>query len=331
MTMETDFSLDSRRQIIDHTASFDDAVVFLGLVAAGRIKSEECAEAFHKGKRIERFIGQVVSQRLIRTEEWTALQQLWYRLRVPFGVASLGYWQLFCVAYGQTGQIAAACDRAAAWIEAIAGAPPESRVRVYSMQTGMSAERGVVAMQHDMTSLDCLARSAFDELPLVPLQSADELALLTRDGTRVVLTDVARDLESAASNRLPQPSRSVASVREFCGERPFSVARGSREMREFWCELTPEDRTYILVHLEQNIQALEIVRFSYGNQVMDNESQAAVLNKCRATRPEEWSQRELVLASLLWGWTQAGFMVHEFNQSELSLHGFRIFLERRIH
>jgi hypothetical protein len=330
MTVQSDFTLDSRRQIIDHASSFDDAVVFLGLVAAGKVAGDGVADAFRTEKRIERIAGEHLAAGLVQTQEWTAFQQLWYRMRVPFGVAPLTWWNLFCLAFGHTGEMERACDLAARWIEALAATAPEERVRVHCEQTGQSAARGVVAMREDLLSLECFARATLEKLPLVSVHSTEELAAVRRDGTVVVLSDV--DAVGGVSRTgLPMPSRRMPTLHAFCGGRPFSVAGGTSQMRDFWCAMPPEERTYILVHLEQNIAALEIVRFSYGNRVYDNAGQAALMSACRATAPEQWSQCELTFASVLWGWSQAGFMVHEFNQSELSLHSFRVFLERRTH
>jgi hypothetical protein len=323
-------SLESRSQIIDEAGAFDDAAVLFGLIVSGHVAAAPVAERLAAGERVARVISEGLSSGAVPQDTWRLLQQLWYKQRIPFGVASLAWWQLTCLAFGQTQDLKAACDRAALWIEALDAVSPADKVRIYSELTGLSSKQGVVVIRNDLTSLSALALSALRGLPLIPVSSSEELATLKKSEA-IVHADVDDGATLPVEiGRLPRSGRDVASLRALCLDRPLPVAGASDEMRRAWCDMPPEERTYILIHLEQNIAALEIVRFSYATEVFGNPQLAEGIAQCRSYHPREWSQWHLVLASILWAWNQAGFMLHELNQSEFSLHAFRVFLERKI-
>ena len=314
-------SLDFRRQVIDDKASIDDLAVLYGLVVAGRVSAGAVATV--------RRIADLVAEGVVSAEDWNRLHQLWYRWKVPLGAAPLSWWYLFCLALRRQadGDAKAAWDLLEDWVERIEGADLGERVAVYSALTGLSADRGVVAVLDDEVSLAGFVTAALQGLPLLGLWSEDERTSLAEAGVKLVPTVEAG---GDSGGVLSRSARGLAGLRTLClGRRP-QLGGLSEDTRRFWADMTAEDRTYVLVHLEQKLACLEIVRVSYGNALIDNLGIAQVLSDCRKRPPSDWTPLQLRIAALAWTWQEAGFIIQELNQAEISLPTLRVFMERRV-
>src|SRR3954471_23357391 len=73
-----------------------DAIVLLGLVNAGGVASATSAPA--RGELLGGDPARAVGLPDVDAADFGIFQQLWYRLRVPFGAAPLYWWYLLTVA-----------------------------------------------------------------------------------------------------------------------------------------------------------------------------------------------------------------------------------------
>lgn len=332
--IERRLTLDFRRRVIGADASFGDAVVLFGLVASGRVNPDAVREWLADGQPLARAVSRGLNAGVIPTDQWTLFQQLWYRWQIPFGVASLTWWYLFCVALKRVTDVPEACDLLANWLERLEDAQVDRRVEMHAALTGLHPyDRAIVAIKDDISALPCFVAAALHGVPLISVGSEGELRLIEKAGARVVFSDVepwkGDVAEWLQSLDLPKGTRDVANLQALCLGREVRLDKLS-DVRTFWSDFPPEERTFVLIHLEHKIAALEIVRFGYGNVVFGNEQLVETIAACRRKRPDAWTSFELAVATILWAWQEGGFMVHELNHSEVSLHSLRVFLERRV-
>lgn len=326
-------SLAFRQELLTPEMPFDDIVVICGLVLAGRVDPEVARACLNtSGSALRGALGEIVTSGRVPSEDWDLFQRLWHRWKIPLGAAPLSWWHLYCVALGRIADVRAATDLFQDWLEKIEAAEPNRRLAVHGELTGIGAERGAVLIRDDIASLPHFVLAALDRLPLLSLSSEEDLPTFEAASPSGIVTDL-RGWGELPEDDLPlraEPVRTVANLRMLClGRRPQIGALGE-DVRRFWAELSQEDRTYVLVHLEQRIAALEIVRLSYGNVVLDNEAIAAVLNTCRRDDPADWNRLQIAISTIIWAYQEAGFVLQELNRSEVNLIWFRIFIERRV-
>lgn len=325
-------SLDSRAAILNDT--FDDLVVLCGLIISGRVSRQLIADAIESGGSLQAQIDRIAIAGGVAADDWGMLQQLWYRWRVPWGAASLYWWHLFCTALGRASDAGEATDLFSDWVEKLDTADVLDRVATYANLTGVPATGGIAAIRDDISAIHCFVGAALKGAPLIKIWSDSELVTLEAAGIRVFVSD----------NRLSDAkTSSVAATWEMRLERPVphnleGLCRGRRpriaglddDVRTYWSKLSPDDRTYTLVHLEQKLACLEQVRFSYGNVVTDNDGIAATLAACRGAHPGTWSRAQLAAATFCLLWQEAGFCLQEVSQTEIHLPTIRVYLERRV-
>jgi hypothetical protein len=327
-------SLDARRQLIGGDEVVDDIVVIFGLVLAGRVPHVDVSRQLAENDGDLRLrIGDLIGSGLIQTDDWGKFFQLWYRWKIPFGSASLVWWHLFCLARKQSNDMAGAFDLFQDWLEQIEVDDIRRRIDAYSRLTGIGLENGIVAVRDENTSVDCFVAAAWLNAPLIRVRSVEELAQLEEAGVRVLLNDVNRNCLVAVPVQIASLRGAIAhfdSLTALCRGRAPRLDGLAAEMQRAWDEMLPEERTLLLVHLEHRITSLEQVRFSYGDSTIDNDGIALVLKRCRAKDRCEWTRQELCIASVMWIWNEAGFVLQEMNQAEVSLAAVSVFLERRI-
>jgi hypothetical protein len=323
-------SLDSRATILNDT--FDDLAVLCGLVVAGRAPRRLIAEAIASGN-LQTQIDRIAGGGEVAAAEWGLLQQLWYRWRVPWGAASLHWWHLFCTAFGRCADAGEATDLFSDWLEKLDIADVVDRVAAHCELTGRSARAGIAAVRDDVSAIHCFLGAALHGVPLVKIWSDDELVALKAAGIRVIVSDdsaLETDTDGAALPEMPAQRPEPHNMELLCRGRRPRLAGLDEETRDWWRRLSPEDRTYTLVHLEQKLACLEQVRFSYGNIVTDNDGIAATLKACRGAQPGAWTRAQLAAATFCLLWQEAGFCVQEISQAEIHLATVRIYMERRV-
>ena len=335
-------TLQSRRRLIHASSAIDDVTVLLGLCIAGRVSPDLIATHLTPSRDPAypldpaEAISAIFATGRLPTEAWNDLHQVWYRWKVPFGEASLFWWFLFCSALKRSGGFVGACDLWSEWRDKTSDDDVVRRAEKCCALLDLDSTNGVVAIRDDDVSLSCLLAAALHRVALVPLAADSELAVLENAGIDIVWTDVHSAASASEAPRfLPAYARSL-------DREPTAVLRARRSihalpvgsLREdalgIWLAMTDDERTYVLVHLEQRIEALEYVRLSYGNQVLENPGIASVLARCRSKHPNDWSPLEMSIGAICWCWQETGLVIQEFNQSEVSLAAIRIFLERRV-
>ncbi len=327
-------SLDARCQLIGGDEAVDDIVVLYGLILAERASHDDASRLLAAGEGDMRLrIGDLIDSGLIETEAWAQFFQLWYRWKIPFGSASLVWWHLFCLARKQSNDMASAFDLFQDWLEQIDVDDARGRVEAYSRLTGIGAENGIVAVRDENASLDCFMAAAWLKVPLIRVRSVEELTQLEKAGVRVLLSDLNRNCLVAIPMQIASlrgASEHFESLTALCRGRAPRLDGLGAEMRRAWDEMLPEELTLLLLHLEHRITSLEQVRFSYGGNTIDNDGIAVVLKRCRTKDRRDWTRQELCIASVMWIWNEAGFVLQEINQAEVSLAAIKVFLERRI-
>jgi hypothetical protein len=320
----------------------DDVTVLLGLCISGRVPPELIATHLTPSRDpafrldLAEAISAIFATEQIPTEAWNDLHQLWYRWKVPFGEASLFWWFLFCSALKRSGGIAGACDLWGEWRDKTSDDDVVRRAAKCCELLDLDGTKGVVAIRDDVVSVSCLLAAALHGVALVPVAAGTELAALENAGINVVWTDVepaapsgeARGCLPAYARSLDRGSTAVPRARRSIHSLPVTSLR--EDALAIWLSMTDDERTYVLVHLEQRIEALEFVRLSYGNQVLENAGIASVLALCRSKNPNDWSPQEVSIGTICWCWQETGLVIQEFNQSEVSLAAIRMFLERRV-
>jgi len=330
------FSLDWRRTLIRSDAEFDDMVVLFGLVAKGHIAPDTLRRELRKvdqDKSGAELIEPMLASGIIDRGEWAAMYQLWYRWKIPLGAASLVWWRLYCIALGRASTPQGALDLFEEWLDRIeAPGNASERLRTYEECSGLTASGGIAVVRNDIDALDSLAAATLKSMPLLSLRHPAEIAQLEEVGIRIAVSDVDQEhvrsshLDSLLGGRTPLLARSLV---ELCGGRDPKVGGLATEMRRSWSDLPAEDRTMILITLEQRMSALEQVRISYGGTAIENDGIVEILAGCRGTTPDSWTPLQLRVASLVWIWQEAGFVLQELNQAETSLPTLAVFLERR--
>jgi hypothetical protein len=121
---------------------------------------------------------------------------------------------------------------------------------------------------------------------------------------------------TAAPLRLPDPFAWRASMRE-------------RALAD-WTAVREEERTLLLVELQDRIRALEQVRLLVDGVLLDNAAVADALWSCAGTNPYTWTPGSLAVATMAWMWKEAFFCLQELNQSILCLPHVLDFAVRRL-
>lgn len=335
-------TLQSRRRLIHASSAIDDVTVLLGLCISGRVSPELIAAHLTPSRDpafeldLTEAMSAIFASEQIPTEAWNDLHQMWYRWKVPFGEASLFWWFLFCSALKRSDGVLGACDLWSEWRDKTSDDDVARRAAKCCALLDLDSTNGVVAIRDDVVSLSCLLAAALHRIAIVPVAADAELAVLENAGIEVVWTDI----ESAAPPSEEQ--RLLPAYARLLDRRSTIVPRARRSihalpvasLREdalsIWLAMTEDERTYVLVHLEQRIDSLEFVRLSYGNQVLENEGISSVLALCRSKNPNDWSPLEVTIGTMCWCWQEIGLIIQEFNQSEVSLAALRMFLERRV-
>ncbi|MBA2676026.1 hypothetical protein [Ramlibacter sp.] len=321
-------SLQARTRMVHRGLAADDVVVAFGMMAAGALDDgAETRLRAATAPELPALIGTLLDEGAIDPAKWADLHRAWYRWRIPLGVSSLVWWHLHCRAYGKAGNLAAASDLVESWIQAIDAAPPGKRAQVSAAFTGLAAER-VVALRDDITGLDAFVSAVRYGVTLLAVPDAQALDALRRERVSILMTDI--EAGGPVPLGLPAVQSRAASLRALCYGRAPRFAQQSTLLNELWSTMPVEERTFVLVHLEQKIASLEIVRLSHGGRVLDNGEIAGVLAACRAQEPSRWSPLEMRIASFAWAWQEAGFSVHELNQTELSVQLLVLLMEHRV-
>ena len=319
----------SRRRISEDSGLADDIAVLLGLVIIGRIDSNTVRAALDCDVLLlRRSVDKLVMSNVVPSTTWAELHRLWYRWKIPFGTVSLTWWYLFCVALRREQDTVLATDRFERWLQYVESAELADRPAIYFEFLGIVGQFDVVAVRRDVGAFDCLAVAVLGGYPLIRLTAAEHPAALERSKYRVIYSDVTPKESFVPKGTLSISRRSV-DLDAFCFGRPPRLHDDLNDLTRTWGDLLNEERTMLLVTIEQRIAALEQIRISYGGVLYDNDGVANVLATCRANDVTSWSPIQLRIASALWIWHEAGFVLQELNQAEVSLALLRVFLERR--
>ncbi|MBZ4319190.1 hypothetical protein [Streptomyces huiliensis] len=250
----------------------------------------------------------------IPAEEFTRFQRLWYHFKVPYARASLVWWRLFCRAVGRGAAVDEALERMADGLSALHAPLPDALARA-----GAGAPGGTVVVTADETAgLRALTAAVRLDAPLVAVDDVHAAVTAGRElGLRVVTAD-------------PEAGPSPAGGRAALWLGPPAVLEGLPERaRRDWAALPADEREALLAGFERRISSVERVRLFAGETLLDNRGVGAEMAACRALPPAEWSGTRLVLATLLWCWQEAGFVLQELNQSLLSFPALSLFLLRK--
>ncbi|MBO2448579.1 hypothetical protein J4573_15860 [Actinomadura barringtoniae] len=127
-----DSDVEYRLRIIRDDASHDDRAVALGLLATGIAGTPAETPALLDQKAVETVLDQA--------GEWrSALYDLWYRLRIPFGDAPLDSWYVLALAFGKTGgDVPKAVELHAGVLQRMAAA--EDPIAVLRTEFGLTGE-----------------------------------------------------------------------------------------------------------------------------------------------------------------------------------------------
>ncbi|MGI8335647.1 hypothetical protein ACRYCC_37325 [Actinomadura scrupuli] len=116
----------------------------------------------------------------------------------------------------------------------------------------------------------------------------------------------------------------------WCGRpRPWRADLRQRAL-DGWTAMREEELPVLLLELKQRIEGLEQIRFFVRGELLDNRQVGAVLLSCVRTRPGEWADGPLAVATLAWMWREAGFCLQELNQSIISMPMVFDFVVRRL-
>jgi hypothetical protein len=285
---------------------FDDLVVALGLRAAGRIAGEGLSAEELVGLGTPYALAESVGSELgkVTLDSIRLFYDLWYRLKVPFGRASLQWWYLLSLALRDADlSPTEALASTSAWIDCLEAADSEMRPSLFADLTGLRGAAEPEFTAADLSDVHALARAVAAEAPLLSSRPAEGRGSLV-------------------------PGQD--SLHALCHGRRPGLKGMVENTRQTWCALMPEDRTALLIELEQRVLSLEQIRLSTGTEILNNKAVATELRRCAEEHPSQWSLQSLVLATLAWCWKDAGFILQELNQSLIFLPTLMVFMEKRI-
>jgi hypothetical protein len=296
-----------------------DFVVLLGLVNAGRAGS-----AGSEPSRRELLCADpalAVDGWGIDVSDFDLFQQLWYRLRVPFGTAPLYWWYLVTLALRDPDRpIADAAEALTTLVEQLSVSDAAERAAICSRAPDGRAGEVVVATG-DLLDTDPLVEAVIRDVPLVVVAGEAEIADLRRRGWAVV---------DHARTAAPVVTHEMSGLAHTAGGREPELADLTARTRAAWTGLDADERTLTLTRLQQRFSALEQLRFCCGGDVSENADIVALIGSCRTVPPPDWSYDQLVYATLALCWERGGFIVQEFNHALLTLPLMAVFLSRRI-
>ncbi len=285
---------------------FDDLVVALGLRAAGRIAGGGLSAEELVGLRTPYALADSTESglRSATLDSIRLFYDLWYRLKVPFGRASLQWWYLLSLALRDPDlSPAKALAATSAWIDCLEAADGEMRPSLFTELTGLQGSSKPVFTPTDLSDVHALARAVAAEVPL---------------------------LSSRPAEGRVEPALGQDSLEMLCHGRQPRLKGMVENTRQTWRVLMQEDRTALLIELEQRVLSLEQIRLSTGTEILNNQAVATELRRCAEEHPSQWSLQRLVLATLAWCWRDGGFILQELNQSLIFLPTLMVFMEKRI-
>jgi hypothetical protein len=309
----------ARLDIVAGATDGSDFVVLLGLMNAGRVTSPGSAARRREWLCADPVLA--VERSDVDVADFAAFQQLWYRLRVPFGTAPLYWWYLLTLALREPERsIAEAVEVFTAYLEQLAVDGPGERGATCARALGSSSREVVVAVG-DVQSTDLLVEAIERDVPLVVVGCEAEIDELRERGWTVV-----DDTPAAVGT----PSCAMPTMAQIAGGQRPELASITARTRATWASLAADERTLTLTALQQRFEALEQMRLTCGADVRENRAVVAVIESCRRKPPSEWSYEQLAFATLALCWERAGFILQEFNQSLLTLPLIATFLSRRL-
>ncbi|MGK5642085.1 hypothetical protein ACSNOK_27780 [Streptomyces sp. URMC 126] len=303
---------------LDMLGDDGDLVVVAGLVAARIVDATVLEKIVDDRSGAGRPLD--LAAHGIPAEEFSRFQRLWYHFKVPYARASLVWWRLFCLALGRGAAADEALERMGDWLAALHGPLPDVLARA-GTGPGLPGE-AVVVTADETAGLPALAAAVRLDAPLVAVDDVRAAVAAGRALGRPVVT--------AAPETAPKsgPAAAGGHAALWLGPPPALDGLPDRARRA-WAALPAEERDALLAGFERRIVSVERVRLLAGETVLDNRGVAAEVAACRTLPPAEWSGTRLVLATLLWCWQEAGFVLQELNQSLLSFPALALFLLRK--
>ncbi|WP_171163426.1 hypothetical protein [Streptomyces sp. I05A-00742] len=287
-----------------------DLVVVAGLVAARIVDAAVLEKILDDRAEAGRPLD--LAAHGIPAAEFSRFQKFWYHFKVPYARASLVWWHLFCLALGRGAAADEALERMGRWLAPLQDDPADALARAGSL-LGLS-EEAVVVTAAETTGLRALAAAVRLDAPLVAVDDVRAAVETGRTLGRRVLTD--------------GPEADGGSAALWLG--PPAVLDGLPDRaRRAWAGLTDEQRDELLAGFERRVSSVERIRLLTGEAVLDNRGVVAEVAACRTEPVAEWSGTRLALATLLWCWHEAGFVLQELNQSLLSFPSIALFLLRK--
>jgi hypothetical protein len=295
----------------------DDAIVVLGLGAAGLVPAAALATLF-QGAAIPAITPAQLTRLGVETSDFDRLQQLWHRFKVPHGRASLVRWQMLCAALGSEKDLQRASDLMTGWLEAAAGARLETQLARLAEAMGLEAG-GAVLTNAEFEDVMGLSAAVLRRVPLYA--DRDPAAMASRLRAAGWKIDVSLSKEPAGPFLLA----------DLCPGQAAQLPNITRRTRAAWEQLPPEERTGLLIELQHRILALEQVRQIVSEGLpLENRQIVDILGQCLSRPVGEWPTEHLSLATLWWCWREAAFAIQELNQSIVTLPAIALFLCRRL-
>ncbi len=286
-----------------------DAIVVLGMVAAGVVDVSVLADLFDDDNRIRPSFS--VDRSDVPAEHFARFQRLWYHFRVPYARASLVWWHVFCLAMREDDRVSRATERMGERLGELAG-PPGAVLPVAGHVLGLRPAPVVVTADEtaDVAALATAVRLA------APLVAVDSVAAATEAGR-------AHGIEVVSPARQTRPARPWL-------PQPVEFGALAAQARRDWRELTAEQRDELLAMLQQRVTSIEQVRFLLDESPVENREIAALLAECAAEPVDDWPTPRLALATLMWCWNESGCVLQELNQTFISFAATALFLTRRL-
>lgn len=290
-----------------------DLIVVSGMAAAGLVDSSVVTRLTTGAERAGRPLD--LAAHGIPAAEFSRFQQLWYHFKVPYARASLVWWYLFCLALGRDGDVTEALRRMTHWLGALGDDVKAALTRIGDV-LDLPGDTVVVtdAETRDLDALTTAVRLGAPFLAVADIPAAKEAG-------RVVGRMVVTATPAAGSAREPVHPLWLG---------PVPALRDLPALaRAAWQRLPEQERDELLATFERRISSIERVRLLVGETLLDNRGVVAEAAACRKEDVAEWPEQRLVLATLLWCWHQAGFVLQELNQSLLSFPALALFLLRK--